>query len=82
MPFPWCTSQSTISTRRTPSLDRATAAATATLLSRQKPIACCASQWCPGGRTMPNACGRGQRSRGTTEAEGRVGRGLAMGRHH
>ena len=54
-PLPWWTSQSTISTLSTPSLCRATAAATGTLLSRQNPIACRASQWWPGGRTTANA---------------------------
>ena len=39
VPLPWCTSQSRISTRSTPCAARACAAATATLLKKQKPIA-------------------------------------------
>ena len=39
MPLPWCTSQSRISTRATPSSACSARAATATLLKRQKPIA-------------------------------------------
>ncbi len=43
VPLPWCTSQSRISTRSAPWAARACAAATATLLKKQKPIACDAS---------------------------------------
>ena len=53
VPFPWCASQSTISTRDPRS--RSAAAATATLLTRQKPIDRAGSAWCPGGRTAQNA---------------------------
>ena len=44
-------SQSTMSTRFTPSAWRAWRAAIATELNTQKPIAMCASAWWPGGRT-------------------------------
>ena len=44
-------SQSTTRTRRQPSDLRARAAAIATVLNTQKPIAWCASAWWPGGRT-------------------------------
>ena len=48
VPLPWWTSQSRISTRSTPCAARACAAATATLLKKQKPIARAASAWWPG----------------------------------
>ena len=58
VPLPWCTSQSTISTRAAPG-GRAASAAIAALLSRQKPIARSGSAWWPGGRTSANAfCAR------------------------
>ena len=50
VPFPWCTSQSSTSTRSAPSESSAYRAATATLEKRQKPIARSASAWWPGGR--------------------------------
>ena len=46
VPLPWCASQSTTSTRSPRS--RSAAAVTATLLSRQKPIARSATAWWPG----------------------------------
>ena len=48
VPLPWCTSKSTIATRARPCLSSACAAATATLLNRQKPIAASAVAWWPG----------------------------------
>eukprot|EP00965_Chrysotila_dentata_P056270 1866745-Pleurochrysis_carterae.AAC.3 len=51
IPLPWWMSQSMTSTRLAPRADRACAAATATELNTQKPIAACASAWWPGGRT-------------------------------
>ena len=51
VPLPWCTSQSRISTRSAPCSARACAAATATLLKKQNPIARAASAWWPGGRS-------------------------------
>ena len=55
VPLPWWTSQSTIATRAAPAA-RAAAAATATLLSRQNPIACAIVAWWPGGRTTAMPC--------------------------
>src|SRR5437016_3477962 len=54
VPFPWCTSQSTISTRGWSSCC-AWRAATTTLLMKQNPIARAAKAWCPGGRVAPKA---------------------------
>ena len=48
MPLPWWTSQSRTRTRSTPHSASAWAAATATLLKRQKPIARSRSAWWPG----------------------------------
>ena len=45
VPLPWCTSQSSISTRSAPSESSAWRAATETFAKRQKPIARAASQW-------------------------------------
>ena len=55
MPLPWWTSQSKISTRSAPHSAIAWAAATATLLNRQKPIARSRSAWWPGGRSPQKA---------------------------
>ncbi len=43
VPFPWCTSQSSTSTRSAPYAARAWRAATATLPKKQNPIACAIS---------------------------------------
>ncbi len=51
VPLPWCTSQSSTSTRSAPSESSAWRAATATFANRQKPIALAHSAWCPGGRS-------------------------------
>ena len=53
VPLPWWASQSTMRTLAPRA--RSSAAATATLLIRQNPIACVGSAWCPGGRTAQNA---------------------------
>ena len=53
VPLPWWTSQSTISTRSPASTS--CAAATATLLIRQKPMAWSARAWWPGGRAATKA---------------------------
>ncbi len=50
VPLPWCTSQSTIATRSTPSSACAQRAAIAIESKRQKPIARSCSAWWPGGR--------------------------------
>ena len=55
VPLPWCTSQSTISTRDRPHRCSAACAAITTLLSRQNPIARVAVAWWPGGRTTAKA---------------------------
>ena len=55
VPLPWCTSQSTTSTRSAPSESRACRAAIATLANRQKPIARARSAWWPGGRSAREA---------------------------
>ncbi len=52
VPFPWCTSQSTMSTRSHPNLSRAARAAMATLLKMENPMQHPGSAWCPGGRTI------------------------------
>lgn len=49
VPFPWCTSQSMMAMRDKP-FAMASAAATATLLSRQKPMPFARVAWWPGGR--------------------------------
>ncbi len=54
VPFPWCTSQSRMSTRAAPSV-LAASAATAALLMKQKPIILFGSAWWPGGRTSAKA---------------------------
>ena len=64
VPLPWCASQSTISTRSPRS--RSAAAVTATLFSRQKPIARSATAWWPGGRTAQNAASPSPRSSAST----------------
>ena len=48
-----CT-QSTIRIRSNLCFSRSCLAAMATELKKQNPIACCASAWCPGGRTTAN----------------------------
>ena len=50
VPVPWCTSQSSTSTRSAPSASSAWRAAIATFANRQKPMAVAVSAWCPGGR--------------------------------
>ena len=50
VPLPWCTSQSTIATRSSPSSACAQRAAIAIESKRQKPIARSRSAWWPGGR--------------------------------
>ena len=55
VPLPWWTSKSTIATRSRPRTSSACRAATATLLKKQKPIACARVAWWPGGRTAQNA---------------------------
>ncbi len=54
VPLPWCTSQSTTSTRSAPSASSACRHATATLANRQKPMAVVHSAWWPGGRSAEN----------------------------
>ena len=68
VPLPWCTSQSRISTRSAPCSARACAAATATLLKKQNPIARAASAWCPGGRSADTPHGSPSRSKASTIA--------------
>ena len=51
VPLPWCTSQSSTSTRSAPSESSAWRAAMATFANRQKPIAVARSAWWPGGRS-------------------------------
>ena len=55
VPLPWCTSQSSTSTRSAPSASSAWRAATATFENRQKPIARARSAWWPGGRSAAEA---------------------------
>jgi hypothetical protein len=55
VPFPWCTSQSTMKMRETPCRDRRYRVAMAMLFRRQKPIPVLLSAWCPGGRIAQNA---------------------------
>ena len=68
VPLPWWTSQSRISTRSTPCAARACAAATATLSKKQKPIACAASAWWPGGRSAEKPHGSPPPSSASTSA--------------
>ncbi len=68
VPLPWCTSQSRISTRSAPCAERACAAASATLLKKQKPIARATPAWWPGGRSADTPHGSPSRSSASTSA--------------
>ena len=55
VPLPWCTSKSMIATRFKPWRSSAYLAATATLFTKQKPMAWLRVAWWPGGRTAQKA---------------------------
>ena len=57
MPFPWWTSKSATRTRVAPKCSTRSFAATAIVLKKQKPIACVASAWWPGGRAATKTAG-------------------------
>ena len=68
VPLPWCTSQSSTSTRSAPSESSAWRAATATFENRQKPIARSGSAWWPGGRSAEKPVGAPPASSASTSA--------------
>ena len=69
VPLPWCTSQSSTSTRSTPSESSAWRAAIDTVAKRQKPIARAGSQWWPGGRSAEKPTRSPSRSSESTSAQ-------------
>ena len=69
VPLPWCTSQSSTSTRSAPSESSAWRAATATFENRQKPIARSASAWWPGGRRPQKPVGASPASSASASAQ-------------
>ncbi len=72
VPLPWWTSQSTMSTRSPRAASAA--AATAMLLSRQKPIGSAARAWCPGGRAATKATSPSPARQRLDDLEGGTGR--------